>query len=232
MTVKEKIILYHGTDHIIEHPFYGYGRLKNDYGRGFYCTGHQELAKEWACKDNRDGYVNEYELDAEGLRIKILDESNILEWIALLMKNRDVDESDGNAVYAKKAIIDQYLPDIRNDDIIIGYRADDSYFDFARGFIENRISIEDLGTFLHLANLGTQTVLVSKKSFTRISFLSAEPVDSHEYFQRSKKRDQEARRAYRERIRQNLSQSYRRGKYVQDILKEIMKKEKEDEPSL
>ena len=33
------------------------------YGRGFYCTEHVELAKEWACSTGRDGYANHYQLD-------------------------------------------------------------------------------------------------------------------------------------------------------------------------
>ena len=33
----EKMI-YHGSDHIIEHPEFGYGKTYNDYGTGFYCT--------------------------------------------------------------------------------------------------------------------------------------------------------------------------------------------------
>ena len=43
--------LYHGSSKIIEKPLFGYGKPYNDYGLGFYCTEHVELAKEWACKD-------------------------------------------------------------------------------------------------------------------------------------------------------------------------------------
>ena len=42
----EKII-YHGSDHIIEKPKYGYGKTYNDYGVGFYCTENPDMAKEW-----------------------------------------------------------------------------------------------------------------------------------------------------------------------------------------
>ena len=33
-----KIILLHGTDHIIEEPDINIGNEHNDYGKGFYCT--------------------------------------------------------------------------------------------------------------------------------------------------------------------------------------------------
>ena len=50
--------LLHGTDHIIEVPDINIGNPHNDYGRGFYCTHVDEIAKEWACKKNTDGFVN------------------------------------------------------------------------------------------------------------------------------------------------------------------------------
>lgn len=62
-----KLILFHGSPEIIQIPIYGKGKSYNDYGIGFYCTEHLELAKEWACTENTDGYANKYEMDTEGL---------------------------------------------------------------------------------------------------------------------------------------------------------------------
>lgn len=39
------------------------------YGRGFYCSEHIELAKEWSCNESVDGFANKYELDTSGLKI-------------------------------------------------------------------------------------------------------------------------------------------------------------------
>lgn len=61
-------VLYHGSGHIIEKPEYGKGMKNNDYGRGFYCTENLELAKEWACAKQKNGYANIYELDMTGIR--------------------------------------------------------------------------------------------------------------------------------------------------------------------
>ena len=47
--MSNPIHIYHGSVDIIENPFWGGGKPYNDYGRGFYCTEHIELAKEWAC---------------------------------------------------------------------------------------------------------------------------------------------------------------------------------------
>ena len=42
------MILYHGSDHIIEKPVFGEGKSYNDYGRGFYCTEHVDLKSKKA----------------------------------------------------------------------------------------------------------------------------------------------------------------------------------------
>ena len=52
-----KLKLYHGSANIIEKPEFRLGNAKNDYGLGFYCTEHIELAKEWACAENLDGFA-------------------------------------------------------------------------------------------------------------------------------------------------------------------------------
>ena len=64
-----KDILYHGSQFIIDKPEYGKGKIHNDYGRGFYCTKHKELAKEWAVSENINGYINAYEIDMSILKI-------------------------------------------------------------------------------------------------------------------------------------------------------------------
>ena len=85
-----KLRLYHGSENIIEVPEYGKGMRNNDYGRGFYCTEDIELAREWACAKNHDGYVNIYEFDMSGLNVLNLNDPkyNILNWLAILADNR------------------------------------------------------------------------------------------------------------------------------------------------
>ena len=78
------IQLLHGTDHIIEVPDINIGNPHNDYGMGFYCTRVDEMAREWACKKNTDGFVNIYDFDTEGLKVLNLLDGNhtVLNWIA------------------------------------------------------------------------------------------------------------------------------------------------------
>lgn len=131
-----KIILYHGSPEIVERPEYGKGKPYNDYGKGFYCTEHLELAKEWACTENVDGYANRYEIDTVGLSILNLSSERytILNWLALLMQHRRARLSTPIARRGKEYLIQNFLPEYQNYDIIVGYRADDSYFSFARSF--------------------------------------------------------------------------------------------------
>ena len=61
-----KKILYHGSEFLIEKPEFGKGARHNDYGRGFYCTENIELAREWACAKQKNGYVNIYDIVFSG----------------------------------------------------------------------------------------------------------------------------------------------------------------------
>ena len=84
------MIVYHGSDHIIVVPVHNGSKRTNDYGYGFYTTENLELAKEWACSNNSDGFANTYDANLEGLRILNLNapEYNILNWLAILTKYR------------------------------------------------------------------------------------------------------------------------------------------------
>ena len=88
--MKRKIILYHGSTQIIRTPEYGIGNRYNDYGLGFYCTEELELAKEWACSSEADGFANKYVLKTDGLSILDLScgKYHILNWLAILLDNR------------------------------------------------------------------------------------------------------------------------------------------------
>ena len=60
------------------------------------------------------------------------------------------------------------FPDISEVDVIIGYRAGDSYFSFAQDFVNNTISVRDLNQATHRGTLGEQVVLISEKAFCQI----------------------------------------------------------------
>ena len=216
------IQLLHGTDHIIEVPDIHIGNPHNDYGMGFYCTRVDEMAREWACKKNTDGFVNSYDFDTEGLKVlNLLDGTHtVLNWMALLLQFRTFKLDSEVAVDARDYIIDHYSIDLTGYDVVIGYRADDSYFQYAESFVENTLPLRSLNRALTLGKLGLQTVLVSEKAFKQIRFIDAEPVDKTVYYPKFFERDTNARQTYVTEIAK--SRSYRNDIFVLDILREEM----------
>lgn len=213
-----KLILYHGSPEIVQTPLFGKGKSYNDYGKGFYCTEHLELAKEWACTENTDGYVNKYEFDTVGLSVLNLssDEYTILHWLALLVEYRKFRISTPIMKRSADWLKEHFLVDLAPYDAVIGYRADDSYFSFARAFINNEISLTQLSYAMRLGKLGEQFVLKSPTAFERIKFTGYEIVDNIEYYAKRKSRDDEARTAFRAELEKNDLDIM----YIRDIIRE------------
>ena len=135
--MKRKITLYHGSEQIVASPTFGLGKQNNDFGLGFYCTESEELAKEWAVSSLRSGFANRYRLDTEYLNILNLNSPDytILNWIAVLVEHRLFSIKNPAAQRAKRYLIDNFGINVNAYDLIVGYRADDSYFDFAASFL-------------------------------------------------------------------------------------------------
>ena len=190
--------LYHGSENIIQKPQYGFGKKYNDYGLGFYCTEHMDMAKEWGVSLDKNGYANCYELECEGLEIlNLIDEKYcILHWLTILLENRTFDIPSALALEAKDYLTKNFSVDYEKYDVIIGYRADDSYFSFAQDFINGAISYRQLKRAMHLGKLGQQFVIKSKKAFERIQYLGYELAESSEWYAKKMLRDRTARREY------------------------------------
>lgn len=210
--------LYHGSPEIVTNPEFGKGRLYNDYGQGFYCTGNLELAKEWACSEISDGFVNQYEISDHSLNILNLSDEKytILNWLALLINYRTVRISTPVMKRGVEWLTVHYLIHIEDYDVIVGYRADDSYFSFARAFVNNEISLHQLNYAMKLGKLGEQYVLKSKKAFDSLRFISSTEIQNAVYYPKRKQRDEEARTAYlKELDRDDLN-----GLFIRDIIRE------------
>ncbi len=216
--------LYHGSDHIIKKPQYGVGNPHNDYGMGFYCTENLELAKEWACPEARAGFANMYDLDVNNLKILNLqaEEFHILNWIAILLKNRIFVKKSSVSRMAEKYILDHFLPETEGYDLIMGYRADDSYFAYAKDFLNNTISISQLGEAMHLGNLGTQVVLKSEKAIEKLQFAGYEIASEEIYFLKRMQRETLAREAYLKDHGKSL-ETLQEELYVMDIIRSEVK---------
>lgn len=199
--MMEKLIIYHGSKDIIEKPYYRGGKAENDYGFGFYCTESLELAKEWSCSNNEsNGFANKYSIDTIGLKILDLTDKrySILNWMAILLKHRTFDFTNPISQQAKEYLIKNFYIDVNDYDIVIGYRADDSYFSFARDFVNNTISVRQLSKAMELGQLGKQVVIISKTAFSKLEFEGFETAEHIEYFTKRQARDEKARKDYLE----------------------------------
>lgn len=214
--MDKKIILFHGSEKIVETPTFGEGKKNNDFGLGFYCTENEGLAKEWAVSSLKDGFSNRYTLDTEFMNILNLNSPDytILNWIAVLVEQRLFAIKTPVARRAKRYLIDNFGINVNAYDLITGYRADDSYFDYAESFLNNGISVEQLARAMRLGKLGEQVVLKSKFAFSRIQFEGFDVAEKEEFYVLRKARDDEANQLYFEMLEEESD-----GLYIQDIIR-------------
>ena len=208
--------LWHGSEGVVEHPSLDKCRQFNDYGRGFYCTPHEQMAMEWACRTESDGVANRYELDMDGLTVLDLEsgEFSILNWLAILADNREFNVSTPLAREGLRFLLDNCLIDIAPYDIIRGYRADDSYFDFAASFLNNGISVQQLAKAMRLGKLGEQIVIKSKYAFSLLHYEGFSIAEKEKYYVLRKARNDEADQLYL-----NMLEDETDGLYMLDIMR-------------
>ena len=215
--------IYHGSIDRIEKPVFGKGKPYNDYGLGFYCTRDIEMAKEWSCGEDHDGFANEYEVNIEGLNVLNLNapEFTFLHWLTVLLMNRTFRLTNPIAKDAREYLLEYFSVNTKEYDMIIGYRADDSYFSFAEDFLNNAISVRKLEKAMRLGNLGEQVVLMSEEAFSRIQFVNAEGVDRTKYYVLKSRRDKSARAEY---LNSDRKPSYSPDElYMLDIMRQGVK---------
>lgn len=191
--------LWHGSSEIVRVPDLAFFRSSNDYGLAFYTTEHLELAREWACRAaGRDGFANRYELDPAGLKILDIDEEeySVLKWISVLLSNRIVHLDAAIAVEASEWIRKNYPVDLSGYDVVCGYRADDSYFSFARQFVANSLSVAQLSWAMRLGGLGRQVALRTPKALGHLVYKGYELAPASVYYSRRCQRDLRARKAF------------------------------------
>lgn len=168
-------VLYHGSfaDKVV--PTYGLGDDKHDYGRGLYLTPDKELAKEWAIGPRRvDGWVHTFTLDTSELSIlnfELLENNKALYWVTELLKHREPSKGSLNtALYQmyKNFLLQTYSQPTETYDVIVGWRADDSYFMIAEQLLSDGLAIPLLEEALTEGQLGIQFCLKTKKAFSCI----------------------------------------------------------------
>ena len=199
--LSQKVLrLYHGSKDKDLKPDFAFDNANNDYGKGLYTTPEIELGREWAYSSythGDKGYLYTYEIDISDLKVLDLTRLDSMHWLAELLYNRKIDLSGREALQDTIGeIIKKYKLDTDEYDIIVGYRANDSYFTYAIDFVSGAIYRDTLETALRNGNLGIQVFIKSKKAFDLLKAVgNAEEVDDR-YATFYRNRDKEAREKY------------------------------------
>ena len=148
------MIVYHGSDMIVNSPDIAHSYRPLDFGKGFYVTTNKEQAVRWAHRKvdihgKNSGYVNVYELKVEfdHFRVKSFPE-DLNEWIDFVCDCRD-----GGTAY-------------QDFDIIIGKVANDKVFRvvdlYHTGIWDKKRAIEEIQVY---------------PGYDQISFISQKAID-------------------------------------------------------
>lgn len=130
------MMLYHGSNTVIDRIDFGKCRPYKDFGKGFYLTDIREQAQRMAERTARlfsgTPVISMFEFDLEdaqagGLKIKVFGKPD-REWAKFVMNNRDID----------------IVQPCHDYDIVIGPVADDTIARLLRLYTENFISEEQL----------------------------------------------------------------------------------------
>lgn len=195
-----KLRLYHGSQQETVEPKFGLGRPFHDYGKGFYLTDKAELAREWAVyqPNSTDGWVHAFDLDLDGLTVFDFRKAGVLPWVAELMRHRDADAS---AAYRRRApvFIKRFGVDLSAIDVVVGWRADASYFYIVKAFVRDEVDADILSDLLNLGRFGIQYAIKTPAAYEHLkpasesrSFVPYE--ECHRLFER---RDSDARETMR-----------------------------------
>ena len=121
---------------------------------------------------------------------------------------------DSRCKTRKRYLIDNFSVNVNTFDLITGYRADDSYFDYAESFLNNGISVEQLARAMKLGKFGEQIVLKSKFAFSKIKFESFDVAEKDIFYVLRKACDDEANQTYLDMLEEEDD-----GLYIQDIMR-------------
>lgn len=145
--------------------------------------------------------MHQFELETEGLRIMDFQKEGVLTWLAELMRHRDAADSRRYHMLAERFIA-RYGVETAHYDVIMGWRANASYFYIAKEFVRDNIDMDILEELLSLGGLGIQYCIKSAQAYAQLTEVPEGllAVDYAEFNERYNERDIAARRKMRELI--------------------------------
>ena len=142
------MIIYHGSQQIVECPEIRISKYNKDFYFGFYCTMFKEQAIKWATRYPMCGYISEYEYtENPALKIKKFDVMTE-EWLDFIAACR--------------------LGMPHEYDIVEGPMANDTIFNYVQDFVDEKITRE---AFWELAKFKKPTHQISFHTANALSTL-------------------------------------------------------------
>ena len=159
------MILYHGSNMIIEKPEVNVGRRALDFGAGFYLTSNRDQAMRWSqavTRRRQSGVatLNFFEFDDSmlvGLVVRRFDGPDS-EWLDFVVSNR------------------KGLRESSAFDVVIGPVANDSTMPVIDDYMDGRYTKEEAIARLLPQKLTDQYVFASEKSLSSLSFKGSEAI--------------------------------------------------------
>lgn len=159
------MILYHGSNMLVEKPEINAGRRALDFGVGFYLTSNRDQAVRWAqvvALRRQQGFatLNCFDVDETRFReLKVLEFSGPgSDWLDFVVSNR-------------KGMCESLL-----FDIVVGPVANDSTMQVIDDYMDGRYTKEEAMSRLLPQKLTDQYAFVSAKSLSILSFKGSEVV--------------------------------------------------------
>lgn len=144
------MILYHGSNVIVQEPQILENGFYKDFGYGFYCTILEKQAKRWALTKRRKHIVNFYEYSPDkSLNIKKFSEMTE-EWLQFVANCRLCLKHDY--------------------DVVEGPMADDTIWDYVEDYMAERISKEAFWELVKFKYPTHQIVFCTEKALQTIKF--------------------------------------------------------------
>lgn len=148
--MNEKIIIFHGSNVLVEKPQIIVSGFYKDFGYGFYCTSIEKQARKWALTKKGESIVSVFSYQEDNaLRIKSFPKMTD-EWLDFV-------------VDCRRGIKHEY-------DIVEGPMADDQIWDYVEDFMEGAITREAFWVLAKFKYPTHQIVFCTQESLRTLKF--------------------------------------------------------------
>lgn len=149
-----KILVYHGSNQLVETPEIRIAKFNKDFYFGFYCTIMRKQAERWATRFDENGYVNIYEYHSNP-ELKVLKFAEMTdEWLDFIVACRSGKSHDY--------------------DIVEGPMADDTIYNYVQGFIDGKYSREMFWALAKFKYPTHQMSFHTARALTTLKFVKGE----------------------------------------------------------